>query len=239
MGWWPFAIARPLAAQVRVSPRYEFKTMRKGLKSARAHADLVIAALHGGLEYSDVPPSDIRNRFRFLAENGADIVIGHHPHVLQGLEWIGNVPVAYSLGDFLFHNSLSHVAARNFARMEMGVYAPDEIRRDRDKFSRGALLTIKVSGSRKSVRWHPFRQGPDLRPYLCTGNDREKELRRLEDLSAVLVNKNDSRHALADSIMKTVRRKTLLGLESEKWSGLRPDPNGDMCLAASIGSFKE
>ena len=89
---------------------HDFKTMRKALKSARPHADVVIAVLHDGLEYSDVPPSDTRARFRFLAENGADLVVGHHPHVLQGLEWVGNVPVAYSLGDFLFHNSLPHVA---------------------------------------------------------------------------------------------------------------------------------
>ena len=60
--------------------------MLKALSEARANSDLVIAALHDGLEYSDVPPSCTRARFRFLAENGADIVVGHHPHALQGLE---------------------------------------------------------------------------------------------------------------------------------------------------------
>jgi Bacterial capsule synthesis protein PGA_cap len=203
---------------------HDFKTMRKALKSARAHADFVIAALHDGLEYSDVPPSDTRARFRFLAENGADLVVGHHPHVLQGLEWVGNVPVAYSLGDFLFHNSLPHVVHRNFARMEMGLYAPGEIERDPDKFSRGALLTVHVSGSRKSVSWHPFRQGADLRPRLCAGDTKVEDLQRLNDLSAALLNKKDFRHALADSVIRTGRRTNLarLGIREVMRLALRP-----------------
>jgi len=191
---------------------HEFKTMLKGLQMARKHADLVIAALHDGLEYSDVPPTETRARFRFLAENGADLVIGHHPHVLQGLEWIGKVPVAYSLGDLLFHNSLPHVAKRNFARMEMALYASDEIQRDPDKFSRGAVLTVHVSGRTKSVCWHPFRQGADLRPYLCTDQVQVEDVRRLSDLSAALLTKNDYRHDLADSVMKSARRKNLAQL---------------------------
>lgn len=184
---------------------HEFGMMREALASARADADFVIAALHDGLEYSDVPPSGTRARFRFLAENGADLVVGHHPHVLQGLEWVGNVPVAYSLGDFLFHNSLPHVAARNFARIAMGLYAPSEIERDPDKFSRGALLTIQIAGKAKSVRWHPFRQDADLRPRLCTGNSKPEMLQRLDNLSAALMNMKDPRHVLADSVLRAVR----------------------------------
>jgi poly-gamma-glutamate synthesis protein (capsule biosynthesis protein) len=202
----------------------DFKTMRAALSAARRNADVVIAALHDGLEYSDVPPRETRARFRFLAENGADIVIGHHPHVLQGLEWIGNVPVAYSLGDFLFDNSLPHVAQANFARMAMGIYAPNEIKRDPDKFKRGAFLTIAVSRCGKSVRWHPFTQGPDLRPHLCRDDSRTEDLRKLEDLSAALLDDRDPRHALADSVMKNVRRATLarLGVRDVMRLALRP-----------------
>ena len=184
---------------------HDRKTMRRALKAARAGADFVIAALHDGLEYSDVPPSETRRRFRFLAENGADLVIGHHPHVLQGLEWIGRVPVAYSLGDFLFHNSLPYVAERNFRRMAMGLYAPEEIKTDPDKFSRGAVLTVEVSSGQKSLEWHPFKQDPDLRPRLCSGDEKLEDLRKLDELSAALLNKEDRRHALADSVMQAVQ----------------------------------
>ncbi|MPZ76515.1 MAG: hypothetical protein GEU77_08315 [Deltaproteobacteria bacterium] len=203
---------------------HDFKTMQKALSSARADADFVIAVLHDGLEYSDVPPTETRTRFRFLAENGADLVVGHHPHVLEGLEWVGNVPIAYSLGDFLFHNSLPHVTRRNFARMAIGLYAPNEMERDPVKFSRGALLAVHVSGNKKSVGWHPFKQGPDLRPRLCAGDDKVEALRKIADLSAALLNKNDPRHALADSVLRAVQSENLrmIGIRKVLELALRP-----------------
>jgi poly-gamma-glutamate synthesis protein (capsule biosynthesis protein) len=41
-------------------------------------------------------------QLRALARRGADAVIAHHPHVPQGVEWMGNVPIVYSLGNFVF-----------------------------------------------------------------------------------------------------------------------------------------
>lgn len=187
--------------------------MRKALTAARANADIVIAALHDGLEYSDVPPMRTRSRFRFLAENGADIVVGHHPHVLQGLEWHGLTPIAYSLGDFLFHNSLPHVAARNFSRMALGLMAPEEVRRDPHKFGRGAVLTVQFSNGKKSIQWHPFRQGRDLRPQLSSESIYSEDLLRLEDLSAALLNERDPRHALANQVMAKAQQENWDRLE--------------------------
>jgi hypothetical protein len=221
---------------------HDFKTMRKALRVARAAADVVVAALHDGLEYSDVPPSETRGRFRFLAENGADIVVGHHPHVLQGLEWVGNVPVAYSLGDFVFHNSLPDVVDRNLKRIEMGLYAPDEIERDRDKFSRGAVLSVDISGNSKRARWQPFQQGPDLRPRLCIGDARLDRLYKLDELTKALLNQKDYRHALADAVMLQARRSALkdLGLKDVLKLALQPKwrylPNGLRWLGQRMSS---
>jgi poly-gamma-glutamate synthesis protein (capsule biosynthesis protein) len=181
---------------------YEPKLMRKALTAARQGADFVIAALHDGLEYSDVPPARTRARFRFLAENGADVVIGHHPHVLQGLEWCGRVPIAYSLGNLLFDSSLPHITERSLARMAIGRYAPEEVQRDPGKFGRGAVLTVHVAGGETSIQWHPFRQDPKLRPQLSSGGIRAEDLRRLDDLSAALLNGKDPRHALAESVFQ-------------------------------------
>ena len=189
------------------------KTMRRALTAARAGADLVIAALHDGLEYSDVPPRRTRARFRFLAENGADIVVGHHPHTLQGLEWCNSVPIAYSLGDLLFDNSLPHVAKRNFARIAMGRYGVHEVRRDPGKFGRGAVLTVDIGGGGTSIQWHPFRQDPNLRPQLSAGETRAEDLCRLKDLSAALLSAEDPRHALAELVAKAADEASLEGLQ--------------------------
>ena len=64
---------------------------------------VVIVIAHCGLEYVPFPPPYVVAAFRALAEAGADCVIGHHPHVPQGIEWWQGRPIIYSLGNFAFY----------------------------------------------------------------------------------------------------------------------------------------
>ena len=64
---------------------------------------VVIVIAHCGLEYVPYPPSYVVTAFRALVEAGADCVIGHHPHVPQGVEWWHGRPILYSLGNFVFY----------------------------------------------------------------------------------------------------------------------------------------
>lgn len=64
---------------------------------------VVIAIGHCGLEYVPYPPPYVVRAFRAIADAGADCVIGHHPHVPQGLEWRDGRPILYSLGNFVFY----------------------------------------------------------------------------------------------------------------------------------------
>jgi poly-gamma-glutamate capsule biosynthesis protein CapA/YwtB (metallophosphatase superfamily) len=197
--------------------------MLKALRAARG-ADLVVAALHDGLEYSDVPTSVVRNRFRLLADNGADIVFGHHPHVLQGVEWRGDVPIAYSLGDLLFHNSLPHVTERNFSRIAMGRYGLAHVRRDPQKFSRGAILKVRIADSSKRLERIPFHQDTMLRPVLSLDEAREEDLRRLEDLDRILTDEGDPRHQLAEMVWRAARKegREAVGLRDVVKLAMRP-----------------
>jgi hypothetical protein len=61
----------------------------------------VIVVVHAGREYVPTPPPYIRTAYRKLAEAGASLVIGHHPHVPQGIEVWRGTPIAYSLGNFV------------------------------------------------------------------------------------------------------------------------------------------
>ena len=63
---------------------------------------VVIVIAHCGLEYVPFPPPYVVAAFRTLIEAGADCVIGHHPHVPQGIEWWCSRPIIYSLGNFAF-----------------------------------------------------------------------------------------------------------------------------------------
>jgi len=69
---------------------------------ARSQADLVVALFHWGAEFSQTPSNTQRFLAGVAADAGADLVVGHHPHVLQGLEKRGNALIAYSLGNFVF-----------------------------------------------------------------------------------------------------------------------------------------
>ena len=64
--------------------------------------DLIIVSFHWGIE-RDTSPSDIQIEYAYKAiDNGADLVIGHHPHVLQGIEKYKGKYILYSLGNFCF-----------------------------------------------------------------------------------------------------------------------------------------
>ncbi|WP_246569894.1 CapA family protein [Lentibacillus saliphilus] len=73
---------------------------------ARKQADAVVLSLHFGNEYERMPSEAQKQLVQFAADQGADIVLGHHPHVLQPMDWVEgkdgkHTLVVYSLGNFL------------------------------------------------------------------------------------------------------------------------------------------
>ncbi len=94
--------------------QYAVETLRPGRKraiaaqiaAAREAADAVVVMPHWGTEYLYAPTDKQRNWAKFLADAGADLIIGTHPHVLEPLETVisadgREVPVFYSLGNFV------------------------------------------------------------------------------------------------------------------------------------------
>lgn len=68
----------------------------------RAESDIVIASFHGGKEFGDAPDEETQDAMHSLIDAGADLVIGHHPHVPQGIERYKKKLIFYSLGNFVF-----------------------------------------------------------------------------------------------------------------------------------------
>ncbi|MEJ8548613.1 CapA family protein [Brevibacillus borstelensis] len=75
------------------------------IKQARSQADLVIVIAHWGKEREDYPVDHQIELSRAYIHAGADLVIGGHPHVLQGFEQYNQKWIAYSLGNFIFTRS--------------------------------------------------------------------------------------------------------------------------------------
>jgi poly-gamma-glutamate capsule biosynthesis protein CapA/YwtB (metallophosphatase superfamily) len=63
---------------------------------------LVVVQLHAGFQFQDAESDNVRDIAHAAIDAGADIVIGHHPHVVQGMEWYKGHLIMYSLGNFVF-----------------------------------------------------------------------------------------------------------------------------------------
>lgn len=74
------------------------------IKECKRYADTVALIVHWGVEHYSYPTPSQRQLAQELVEAGANLIIGHHPHVLQGTEKIGNGIVCYSLGNFFFND---------------------------------------------------------------------------------------------------------------------------------------
>jgi len=68
----------------------------------RPEVDLLVVNLHSGYQFSTAPSSGIRQAARDVIDAGADLVVGHHPHVLQGVEFYDGKLIVWSLGNFIF-----------------------------------------------------------------------------------------------------------------------------------------
>jgi poly-gamma-glutamate capsule biosynthesis protein CapA/YwtB (metallophosphatase superfamily) len=80
------------------------------LKRARLNSDLLITYLHWGKEGAVKPESYQKNLAHSFIDKGADVVVGAHPHVLQGFEWYKGKLIAYSLGNFVFNSKINESA---------------------------------------------------------------------------------------------------------------------------------
>lgn len=72
--------------------------------NAKKVSDFVIVYVHWGTESTDEIDWAQKEQAPMLAEAGADLIIGNHPHVLQPIGYCGDIPVIYSLGNFLFNS---------------------------------------------------------------------------------------------------------------------------------------
>jgi poly-gamma-glutamate synthesis protein (capsule biosynthesis protein) len=72
------------------------------IAAARPLADVMVVSFHDGTEYETVHNAEQERIFRGAIDAGADLVIGHHPHVVQDTEKYGRGWIFYSLGNFIF-----------------------------------------------------------------------------------------------------------------------------------------
>jgi poly-gamma-glutamate capsule biosynthesis protein CapA/YwtB (metallophosphatase superfamily) len=113
---------------------------RREIHSLKSSVDFVVASYHGGDEYKDVPGESAERDMKLLAAFGADVVLGHHPHVPNGIERYRGCWIITSLGNVVFNQPQRFWTQRSFA----------------------AVLTLEKRNGRKeisSIQLIPFHPG--------------------------------------------------------------------------------
>ena len=80
---------------------YDKEQVKKDIEAVRDKVDVLIVAMHWGIEYINMPNDEEKEIAEYLSSLGVDIIIGNHPHILQPITKIGNTIVMYSLGNFI------------------------------------------------------------------------------------------------------------------------------------------
>jgi len=89
--------------------------MAEAVKEAKQKTDFVIISMHAGIEYTDKPNDSQVNFAHAAIDAGADLVIGHHPHVVQTMEKYKGKYIFYSLGNFVFDQPQSQETKEGLA----------------------------------------------------------------------------------------------------------------------------
>ncbi|MDP2933793.1 MAG: CapA family protein [bacterium] len=93
----------------------DFETLKSKVLNLKSQADIVIVSMHAGTEYA-LQPNTAQTDFAHAAiDAGADVVVGHHPHWVQGYEKYGNGIIFYSLGNFIFDQEWSQKTKEGLA----------------------------------------------------------------------------------------------------------------------------
>lgn len=96
---------------VRTVPKpQDVEEIAKWTREAQARADIVVVSLHAHEQGAtlDEPAEFVRTFAHRIIDEGADLVVGHGPHMLRGMEIYQGKPVFYSLGNFVAQNELIH-----------------------------------------------------------------------------------------------------------------------------------
>ncbi|MCK9212575.1 MAG: CapA family protein [Ignavibacteriaceae bacterium] len=129
------------------------------LALARDTADFIIVMPHWGQEYKEKPDAAQTGLAHWLIENGADAVVGSHPHWMESVEVYRGKPVVYSLGNFIFDQDWSR---------ETGL---------------GLALGLKVADKNIRLDFYPIKITAS-QPQFLSGSEKAARLERLAGISA-------------------------------------------------------
>jgi len=140
------------------------------IRRLTSQCNAIVISLHWGIEKVFYPSPKQVKFARRLIDSGATVILGHHPHVLQGIERYKSGLIAYSLGNFQF------------------VVVPDECSGERTKRTNESII-LSLDICKDGLVGHhiiPVKIGMDFVPYLPVKTEQEEILRFLRHVSEPL-----------------------------------------------------
>ena len=147
--------------------------MLAGLEAlAEAEVDLRIVTFHWGIETKNYHNGDQTRLAELAIDHGANLVIGHHPHVLQGIGWYHDAYIVYSLANFVFGGNRNPKGKDSMITRHSFTFTDGQLT--------GQMLQVyPVRISSRSDR-------NDYQPYVLTGSEAERVIDRIKQYSGKL-----------------------------------------------------
>jgi len=169
-----------------LSPPYSLATageIEKRVIHTRKEADTIILMLHWGDEYTSWPSPEQVRIGESLIRAGATLIIGHHPHVLQGVEFKENSAVAYSMGNFV-----------------------SDMVKKRSRETAILSITLSKKGV-ETLRLVPARIGDDSCPHLLSKKEGKSILELMEKYNSIIPLPKDSQRHIEyeEEVTRTVK----------------------------------
>lgn len=191
------------------------------LRLAHTLANLVVVSIHWGNELQDWSSASQRSQAAWLVEHGADVVVGHHPHVVQRPDCVDGHPVFYSLGN--------HVFDQKYPETKEGLIADCRVLGERLRCGgirtharRGSAMPVLEGASNDEVLAHcSVRVHPPLVVSGVTLRPRAWSVSQKDSVGVTLEGWRDG------ALRWTTRRVDLVSLET----GLRGDGSEALLLA--------
>jgi len=164
----PSDVLRVAYIGLAVFPPFDEDQAAQLIRDTAATVDRVIVVVHWGNEYQHYPSTTQKTLAHTWIDSGADVIIGHHSHVTQSIEIYDDVPIFYSLGNFVFDQYFS------------------------DDVQQGLLVGLTMTRDSWEARLYPLRS-ERAQPALAEGTKRQELLDFLVEISPELSEEQSAR----------------------------------------------
>ena len=146
----------------------------KEIVVAKQTGSFIIIFVHWGNEYQKTHSSAQQRLAHTWIDQGADLIVGSHPHVIQDAETYKNRPIFYSLGNFLFDQYFS------------------------GETQKGLVLAGGIKDNKLKLVLIPININKDLQPEILRGEDKQKIIDQLKEGMGITIGNNDYGHDIIE-----------------------------------------